>query len=186
MIAVFLIENPLLVPVLMLLMAIVCTGIGYLLLKARRQWILWTLTALSVVPVVALTLVPTRTRRMDDIPFCTPDFHLPTLASVEMVANVGLLFPLVYFSALLTRRPLLMLAAGVALSAGIETLQALVRSLGRACTTGDWAMNSAGATCAALLAGCTIALADRATAKRAASTRFTSDAETVHGDQHRL
>jgi glycopeptide antibiotics resistance protein len=182
MIAAFLIENPLLVPVLVLLTASVCTGIGYLLLKGRRQRTLWTLTALSVVPVVALTLVPTPTRRMDDIPLCTPDFAVPTLTSVEMVANVALLFPLVYFAALATRRPLLMLAAGVALSAGIETLQALVRSLGRACTGNDWAMNSAGAAGAALLAGCTIALANRAAAKKAANTTSDSHVGTVHDD----
>ncbi|MBP2326848.1 putative membrane protein [Kibdelosporangium banguiense] len=54
MIAVFMIGNPLLVPVLVLLTAIVCTGAGYLLLRAGRQRTLWTLTALSVVPVVAL------------------------------------------------------------------------------------------------------------------------------------
>jgi glycopeptide antibiotics resistance protein len=184
MIAVFLIENPLLVPVLVLVIAIVCTGIGYLLHRARRLRTLWTLTALSIVPVVALTLVPTPTRRMDDIPLCTLDVTVPTLTSVEMVANVGLLFPLVYFAALVTRRPLLILAAGVTLSAGIETIQALVRSLGRACTTSDWAMNSAGAACAALLAGCTIALANRTTATKAANTTSNSHAETVHSDQH--
>jgi hypothetical protein len=184
MIVVFLIENPLLVPVLVLVMAIICTGIGYLLLRACRQRTLRTLTALSVVPVVALTLVPTPTRRMDDIPLCTVDFNVPTLASVEMVANVGLLFPLVYFAALMTRRPLLMLAAGVAVSAGIEAIQALVRSLGRACATSDWVMNSAGAACAALLAGCTIALANRTTAHKATNTTSSSHAETVHGDQH--
>jgi hypothetical protein len=160
-VAVFLIDNPALVPVLVLLIAAVSFLAGYLILRAHRQWALWTLAVLSIVPVVALTLVPTP-RRMDEVPFCTLDLTLPTLTSVEMVANVALLFPVVFFTALATRRPALILGAGIGLSAAIEICQALVPALGRACDSGGWVMNSVGAIFAALLASATIALAERA------------------------
>jgi glycopeptide antibiotics resistance protein len=68
------------------------------------------------------------------------------------------LFPLVFFAALATRRPLSTLAAGVVLSAAIEVFQGLVPALGRACDTNDWAMNSAGTVVAVLLAGTLLAV----------------------------
>jgi membrane-associated HD superfamily phosphohydrolase len=171
MIAALLIDNPALMPVLVLLTAVICVAAGYLILRVRRyrQRILWALAALSVVPIAALALVPIPTRRMDDIALCTSEFDMPTLTSVEMVANSALLFPLVFFTALATRRPLLICAAGIELSAAIEIVQALVRSLGRVCDLNDWAMNSIGVVAAALLAGATIALAARTAAKKDAA-----------------
>jgi VanZ family protein len=54
-----------------------------------------------------------------------------------------------------------MFLAGAALSAAIEVFQGLVPAIGRSSDTNDWAMNTAGAAGAALVAGATIALADR-------------------------
>jgi VanZ like protein len=141
----------------MLLAAVVCAGVGYLFL--RRRPVLWALAAVSTVPVVALTLVPTSGR---SFAFCVVQFSVPTLRTVEPLANLALLFPLVFFATLASRRPLLMLAAGVVLSAAIEVFQGLVPALGRACDTNDWAMNSAGTVVAVLLASILIALAGRA------------------------
>ncbi|WP_406633223.1 VanZ family protein [Amycolatopsis sp. WGS_07] len=163
MITNFLLDNSALVPVVLLLIAVVCVGAGYLLLRIRsskhRHLILWTLVMLSVVPVVVLTLVPTSSRV--DYIACAVQFSVPTLTSVESLANVALFFPPVFFAALVTRRPLLMLAAGAGLSAGIEAVQALVPAIGRACDTNDWEMNTVGAILAALLASGTIMLANR-------------------------
>ncbi|MBE1574124.1 VanZ family protein [Amycolatopsis roodepoortensis] len=141
MITNFLLDHSALVPVAILLVALVCAALGYLFADRRR--ILWTLTGVSLVPVFALTLVPT-VHTIDEV-VCTAQFFLPTLGSVELLANIALFLPPVYFAALASRRPLTMLAAGSALSAVIEALQAFVPAIGRACDTGDWLMNTIGA-----------------------------------------
>ncbi|GAB3435788.1 VanZ family protein [Actinophytocola sediminis] len=152
MITNFLLDHSALVPVALVLIAVVCVGVGYLLLRVRRhgQRIMWTLVVLSLVPVVALTLVPTAGRAYA---VCTLQFAMPTLGTVELLANVALFIPPVFFATLATRRPLLTLAVGTALSAAIEAVQALAPAIGRACDTNDWAMNTAGAVIAVLLAG---------------------------------
>jgi hypothetical protein len=134
------------------LIAVVCVGIGAVAPERR----LWPLVALSALPVVALTLVPAGGGRA--FQRCAVQFGLPTLGSVELLANVALLFPLVYFLALATRRPLLALAGGVALSAAIEAVQALIPAINRSCDTNDWAMNSLGVLAAAALAWATLAV----------------------------
>jgi glycopeptide antibiotics resistance protein len=93
--------------------------------------------------------------------FCVFQFSVPTWGAVELLANVTLFFPPVYFATLATRRPLLMLAAGTALSAAIEVVQGLMPNTGRSCDTNDWAMNTAGAVAAVLLASATSAFARR-------------------------
>jgi VanZ family protein len=159
MITNFLLDNAALVPVALLLIALACASTGYLLLRAGLRRILWTLAALSVLPVIALTLTPPTTR-VDGV-ICTFQFAVPTLGTVELLANVALFFPLVYFTTLATRRLLLTLATGMALSAAAEAVQALVPAIGRACDTNDWAMNTIGTIAAALLASATIAIATR-------------------------
>jgi hypothetical protein len=156
-----LLDNSALVPVALFLVVAVCVGVGLLVLRARRygRRILWVLVALSVLPVVALTLVPT-SRRVDGVG-CVVQFSMPSPGSVELLANVALLFPPVFFATFATRRPLLMAAAGAGLSAAIEACQAVVPAIGRACATNDWAMNVLGTVLAALLAAATIALATR-------------------------
>jgi len=157
MITNFLLDHSALVPVAILLVALVCAVLG--LLFAGRRRILWALAGVSLVPVFALTLVPTG-RTIDEI-VCTVQFSLPTLGAVELLANVALFLPPVCFAALASRRPLTMLAAGSALSAVIEALQALVPAIGRACDTNDWLMNTLGAILGALLAAGTAWPANR-------------------------
>jgi len=161
MITNFLLDHSALIPVTMAVIAIVCVGLGYLLLRARRRNVhrlLWTLAGLSLLPVVALTLLPTSGR---SFAFCVVQFSMPTLGSVELLANVALFFPPVFFATLATRKPLLTLAAGTALSAAIEIIQGLLPAIGRSCDTNDWAMNTAGAVVAVILASATMALTRR-------------------------
>jgi hypothetical protein len=166
----FLLEHPALVPGVVLLIALAGVGVGFLVMPRRHgRRITWVLTALSVLPVLALTLVPDGVR-MDEI-LCTVQFAAPTLGRVELLANVALFFPPVFFATLATRRPLLMLAAGSGLSAAIEAIQALVPGIGRACDTNDWLMNTIGSAIGALLAYGTVALADRAAVRNAAARR---------------
>ncbi|MEV7554331.1 VanZ family protein [Amycolatopsis sp. NPDC089917] len=148
MITNFLLDHSALVPVAILLVALVCAVLG--LLFASRPRILWVLAGVSLVPVLALTLVPTG-RTIDEIG-CTVQFWLPTLGAVELLANIALFLPPVFFAALASRRPLTMLAAGSALSALVEALQAFLPAIGRACDTNDWLMNTIGAVLGVLLA----------------------------------
>lgn len=157
MITNFLLDHSALVPVAILLVALVCAVLGHLLAGKRR--ILWALTGVSLVPVFALTLVPT-VHTIDEI-VCTVQFSLPSLGAVELLANVALFLPPVYFAALASRRPLTTLAAGSALSAVVEASQALVPAIGRACDTNDWLMNTVGAVLGVLLAAVTARLANR-------------------------
>jgi VanZ family protein len=167
MITNFLLDHPALVPVGALLIALVSAGVGYLVLRGQRhgQRIASVLAILSVLPVLALTLVPTFYPRRSLDP-CAVQFSLPSLGTVELLANVALFFPPAFFATLATRRPLLMLAAGTALSAAIETVQALVPGIGRSCDTNDWMMNTIGTVAGVLLALATIALVNRVPARR--------------------
>jgi glycopeptide antibiotics resistance protein len=101
-------------------------------------------------------------------PFCTVQFAAPSPGAVEALANVALFYPLVLFAAVATRRPALALLAGAALSLAIEALQGAVPGIGRACDTQDWLMNTCGATIAAGVAWCAIAISDRRAAQRRA------------------
>lgn len=160
MIPSFLMDNPGLTPMAMALVAIVCVGVGYLLLHTRRQGhrILWTLAALSLIPVAALTLLPTPGR---SFVFCVYQFEMPTMRAVELLSNVALFFPVVFFTTLATDKPLLTLTAGTALSESIEIIQGLIPAIGRSCDTNDWIMNTAGMITATLLATATTRLTRR-------------------------
>ena len=155
MITDFLLEHAALVPVALLAIAAACVGVGFAVMRGRRYQWLRALVVVSGLLVIALTLVPVS----GDLGgrHCTVQFFVPTLGSVELLANVALLFPLTFFAALATRRPLVVLGAATVLSAAIEGVQALVPAIGRACDTNDWAMNTAGAVVAALLALITLA-----------------------------
>ena len=160
MISTFLVAHHDLVPVVFLLIALACLGVGYLALRHPRsgRWTLWALLALAALPVIALTLVPTSISRPDDL-VCTVQFSVPTLGGVETLANIALFFPLTFFAALATRRPLLVLVAGSGLSAAIEALQAVAPAIGRACDTNDWMMNTIGTAVGVLLAWVTMTVA---------------------------
>ena len=161
MITTFLVEHSALVPVFALLVAVLGVGVGFLVLRSRRygRRVAWVLFALSVLPVFALTLVPSGSAR--DRVFCTVQFALPTWGTVELLANVALFFPPAFFAAIVTRRPVVVLVLASGGSALIEALQALVPAIGRACDTNDWMMNTLGADIGVLLAFGTTVLADR-------------------------
>lgn len=169
MITNFLLDHSALVPVAFILLAVVCVGVGCWITRIRRyrQRILGVLVVLSALPVVVLTLVPAAGRA--GAGGCVVQFAVPSLTRVELLANVALFFPPVFFATLATRRPLPVLAAGAGLSAAIEAVQAVVPALGRACDTNDWAMNTLGTILAVALAGATIALTDRKSDRSAGS-----------------
>ncbi len=163
MITDFLLEHSALVPVTLILIPLACAGLAFVLVSLGAERFLPVVAGASLIPIVALTLVPGSTP-VDGIN-CTFQFVMPRLGSVELLANIALLFPAVYFTALATKRPVATFAAGVALSAGVEATQALIPALSRSCDTGDWAMNCLGALAAAVLAAITLAIAERSAAR---------------------
>jgi VanZ family protein len=149
MITNFLVDHSALVPVALALLALGCVAVAFLVRGRAR--VAWGLAVLSVLPVLALTLVPAGGDRAA-VAGCVVQFSVPTLGSVELLANVALFLPPACFAALASRRPLWTFAAGVGLSAAVETAQAVVTGIGRACDTGDWVMNTVGAAVGVLLA----------------------------------
>lgn len=159
MITEFLMERSTLLPLALLGVAAVCMCAGFLILRDRRLGgrAAWTLVLLTALPVPVLTLTPTP--RGDPEQFCAVQFTIPSLESTELLANLALLFPVIFFATIATRRPFLVLLAGAGLSAAIEWLQAVIPGNGRSCDTNDWVMNTAGAIAAVVLAVCTLAMA---------------------------
>lgn len=139
MITTILIEHPWLSPTALALLAVLGPLVGRLV--ARRPGAAWLLTGLATVPVVVLTMLPTDRRAFER---CEVAWTLPTAGRVELAANVVLFVAPVLFAVVATRRPLLVALAGSALSALIETVQALVPALGRSCSTNDWLSNTIG------------------------------------------
>lgn len=155
-----LLDHAALVPLALVATALACAGICLLMLRRAHDVAraAWTLTVLSLLPVLALTLVPSTKGRGEQVS-CTVQFALPSPTTVELLANVALLLPAACFATLATRRPLLVLAAVSAGSAAIEAVQALLPLIGRACDTNDWFMNSLGAAAGVLLAAVVLATA---------------------------
>ena len=155
MITDFLLEHAALVPIALLIIAVLCAGVGHVLLRTDRRGWLWAMVALTAAPVLALTLTPSNSGTLQR---CAVQFSAPRLGSVELLANVALLLPLTFFATLATSRPRLMFVAGMALSATIEALQALVPAIGRSCDSNDWVMNTLGALVGASLGWVLLAL----------------------------
>lgn len=163
-----LLEYRALVPAALLLTAVLCVAIGYLLQRNEQHGkrASWALVALSMLALLTLALVPSGRDPQGDL-LCVVQFSFPTLGSIELLANVAVFVPLAYFATLATQRPVITLAASSALSVTIEAGQALVPALGRACDTNDWLMNTIGALAGVLLACLTIAIARRSGAGKA-------------------
>ncbi|GAA2171199.1 hypothetical protein GCM10009846_04260 [Agrococcus versicolor] len=122
---------------------------------APRRRVASALAVLAAVPILLLTLSPTRRSMTIG---CAIDWS-PQLTAAEPLANVLLFVPFVLLLAVATARPLRALAAGVGLSLGIELVQAVVTPIGRSCDTSDWIANTAGSVIGATLAAIGLGLA---------------------------
>ncbi|WP_236832714.1 VanZ family protein [Blastococcus sp. KM273128] len=113
------------------------------------------LAAAAVAVAAGLTLWPDDRRAFS---FCEVAWSVPTLFRGD-VANVILFLAPVVLVATATRRPVLVAAVAIAVSAGVELLQAVAPALGRSCSTNDWLANSIGAVLGAALAWAGLRLA---------------------------
>lgn len=148
MISTFLVEHASVVPILLWVAIVAAVVFGWVLVRLGARRTLAVLSGLSLVGIVGLTLSPDGAP-LNEAGFCAVGFSLP-FQGLETFANTALFVPIALFAGLLTRRPLPVLAAASGLSAAIELVQALAASLGRACDTNDWAMNTIGAVIGAL------------------------------------
>jgi hypothetical protein len=149
MISTYLVEHASLVRVAFWVAIAVATGLAWVLHRFRLRGVLLVLSAVSVVAVLVLTLLPDGSRPGGVT--CTVEFSVP-FQGIETLANVALLLPLVLFLGTATNRPLIVLGGAVTLSAVVEVIQALAPALGRRCDTNDWFMNTIGAVLAAVIA----------------------------------
>ena len=164
MITTFLVNHAPAVRVLFWVVLVALTALGWLVHRLRARRALVTLAGISAVGVLALTMTPAGDG--GNGVFCTVQFSVP-FQGIDTLANVALLFPLTLFAALLTNRPVPVVAAASGLSAAIELVQALLPSLGRACDTNDWFMNTVGAVLAGLLSAGIITVDRRQRARQA-------------------
>lgn len=154
MITTVLVEHPWLSPTALLLLVVVGPIVGAWL--SARPRLASAATVLSLVPVVALTLVPVDRELFSR---CEVAWTLPTPGRVELAANVVLLVAPALLAAVASRRPALAVLGASLLSAAIETLQAVVPALGRSCSTDDWLSNTVGAVIGGLLGWLALTLA---------------------------
>lgn len=154
MITTILVEHPWLSPTALLALVVLGPFVGAWL--SARPRLAWSVTALSLVPVAALTLVPVDRELFSR---CEVAWTLPTPGRVELAANVVLLVAPALLAAVASRRPGLAVLGLSLLSAAIETLQALVPALGRSCSTDDWLSNTVGAVIGGLLGWLALTLA---------------------------
>ncbi|MDY0893237.1 VanZ family protein [Frigoribacterium sp. CFBP9030] len=149
MISTFLVEHAPLVRIGFWVAVAAATLLAWVLHRLRLRRVLLGLSAVALIAVLVLTLLPDGARPGGVT--CTVQFSVP-FQGIETLANVAMLLPLVLFLGTATNRPLTILAGAVALSAVIEVVQALTPVLGRRCDTNDWAMNTVGAVLGAVIA----------------------------------
>ncbi|WP_073817120.1 VanZ family protein [Kitasatospora sp. CB01950] len=144
--------NPGLLPAF-LVTALLLGALSFFLGKARglpRRSAL--LGGVSLAGVLAATLYPTGGARSASR-MCLYSRDFATAFSTQQgLMNVALFVPLAFFAAHATRRPALVLAGCVGWSAVTETVQSLTPGIGRACDSGDFVANSAGALLGVALA----------------------------------
>jgi hypothetical protein len=143
----FLVEHPWITTVTLVGMIVLGPLAAYWLI-ARPRLAGW-LGLASILPVAALTLVPTS---RDLAIGCAAEWDFPTLGAVELMANVVLFVPPVLLIGAAMRRPVLVLIGASIASGLIEFVQAYVTMLGRSCSTNDWLSNTLGAVLGAAIA----------------------------------
>ncbi|TPW74832.1 VanZ family protein [Schumannella soli] len=143
--------------------------IGSVLLRRgeRGRLALVGMAGIVLVFVLGLTLLPTG--QWTSGQFCSLRLTAPDLLSAEPFSNLGLFVPLGFFLALATRMPIISVAAGSLVSAGIEATQAYVTAIGRACDANDWMLNTAGTLVGVLLAVAVSVVARRSSARTSAA-----------------
>jgi glycopeptide antibiotics resistance protein len=162
MLSTFIIENFLLVRIALIVGALVCVALAAVLgwIGRTGQRIATGIAAVAAVAVVLLTLTPDKYA----IPAVTCSFDPSFFYNDEF--NIVLFLLPVLFAVVATRRPVVVLAGGIGLSAIIEVVQSLTLALGRRCDVGDWLANSTGTAIGVLIAVVVMAVIRRVKRRR--------------------
>lgn len=162
MLSTFIIENFLLVRIALVVGAIVCLALAAVLLWIGRtgQRIAIAISAIAALAVLLLTLTPDKY----PIPAVTCSFDPAYFYNDEF--NIVLFLLPALFAVVATRRPIVVLAGGIGLSALIELVQSLTLALGRRCDLGDWLANSTGTVIGVLVAVVLMAVIRRVQRRR--------------------
>ncbi|MEI4273704.1 VanZ family protein [Klenkia sp. LSe6-5] len=139
MISTWLVENPWFAPTALLVLVVLGPVLAGVLADRRRVALF--LAGLSLLPVVALTLVPSGREAFQ---VCAVQWAAPSWGRSGDLSNLALFVAPALLATVVWRRPLLVLLAGTVLSALVELTQALLPGLGRVCDTNDWLYNTAG------------------------------------------
>jgi hypothetical protein len=154
----FLVEHPWITTVAFVTTVAIGPVAGYWL--AVRPRLAKRLGLVSLLPVVALTLVPAS---RDLASGCATEWGFPTFGAVELMANVVLFVPPVLLLGVAVRRPSVVFLGAIVASGLIEVAQALVPVLGRSCSTNDWLANAIGSALGAAIAALALCLRRPAT-----------------------
>src|SRR5689334_8581032 len=161
MISTFLVEHRWIAPAALVVLVLVGPLAGAWLVTRPR--IAWVLTVASMLPLALLTLVPVDRELFAR---CEVRWELPTLTGPESMANILLFIGPVLLAGVATRRPVLAVLAGSALSVVVEAVQAAVPAIGRSCDSGDAINNTIGAVIGGALAWLSLTASTRARRQR--------------------
>lgn len=156
MISTFLVEHRWIAPAALVLLVLVGPLAGSWLVTRPR--IARVLTAVSMLPLALLTLVPVDRELFAR---CEVRWDFPTPAGPESLANILLFVAPVLLAGVAIRRPVLAVLAGSTLSVMVEAVQAAVPAIGRSCDSGDWINNTIGAVIGGALAWLSLTVAAR-------------------------
>ncbi|MBQ0829436.1 VanZ family protein [Streptomyces tagetis] len=147
-----------LVPVF--LVAAVLIAVPVVLLARAKKWpvVAATLWSLSLLGVLAVTLLPggMGDAGMGVVCYIGPSLR-GVLSTTQGQLNVLLFVPVCFFGVCAFRRPTAVLAGGLLLTAGVEMLQALL-SIGRSCSYSDLEANALGVVAGVLCGTAWLAL----------------------------
>jgi len=172
MLSTFIAENYLLVRLLLIAALVAAVVVTAILARARHgRRIAAVLAGAGLLVIIALTLTP------DTYPLDAATCNLQPYSSFTDVYNILLFLVPALFAVVATRHPLVVLAGGIAFSAGIELAQYLVPWFGRRCDVDDWLANTLGTLVGVVLAVGVSAVAMWWDRRRAASTSSAEDNE---------
>lgn len=153
----FLVAHPWMSPTILALLVAGGPFAGAWLARRRGPAIAATVGSFVILAIVVLS----PTSRSGLTVGCVAEWALPTVARVELAANVVLMVPPAVCVGVLRGRASIGFIAGTVASALIETIQAVAPTLGRSCSTNDWLANTLGAALGAFIALAALHLAGR-------------------------
>ncbi len=157
MISTFIAEHQTLLAVLVVGALVLAVALAGALVRAGEggRRLSAALTGLGLLAVVGLTLVPDGAAAADVRCNLDPVYFLHDHENMLLFLLPAL------FAVVALRRPVVVLAAGVALSLAIEAAQAAVPAVGRRCDVDDWLANGLGTLVGVVVATALVRLLDR-------------------------